>query len=112
MPESLRRADRAEAADAVALAANMRAETAMHRNSGHRGVTEVAGMVSRHIGDEPRRQQPYTAEAAPAKQHLIKCRHAPPRREAAAARQSRRPKFGRVVAPLFRIGIGAAPLIG
>src|SRR5215469_6770334 len=38
VPEGLRRADRAKAADAVAVAAHMRPQAAMHRNAAHRVV--------------------------------------------------------------------------
>src|SRR5579884_2598865 len=88
MPEGLGRGQGAETADALAVAADMRPEAAMHRDAVHRVVAALAGMVAGHIGDEPRRQQPHLAEPAPAEQHLIERDHAARRRIAAAARHA------------------------
>ena len=57
-------ADRAKAANAVTVAADMRSQTAMHRNAAHRVVAAIAGVVACHIGDQPRRQQPHISEPA------------------------------------------------
>src|SRR5271166_443502 len=71
MAKGLRCGDRAEPADAVAVAADMRPEPAMHRDTGHRVVAALPGMAAADIADEPRRQQPDIAEAAASEQHLI-----------------------------------------
>src|SRR5438270_11495038 len=47
--EGLRRADRAEAADAVAVAADMRPQAAVHRSAVHRVVAPLAGMAARDV---------------------------------------------------------------
>ena len=111
MTEGRRRGERAEAADALALAADMRPEPAMHRGARHRLVAALAGVVLRDIGDEARRQQPHIAESALPQQHLVERRHAARRRIAAAARHAGRLEFGRVVARLGGVGIGAARLL-
>src|ERR1700720_2805693 len=111
MPEGLRRTDRAEAADAVAVAANMRAEAAMHRDAAHRVVAAIAGVAARHVADETRRLQPDIPEPAAPQQHLVERRHPACGRIAAAARHSGRLELRRIV-PGFRIvGVGATLLL-
>jgi len=64
MAEGLRRGDRAEAANAVAVATDMRAEAAMHRNPTHRVVAALAGVAARDIANEAGRKHPDIAEPA------------------------------------------------
>src|SRR5713101_4518694 len=104
MTEGLRRTDRAEAANAVAVAADMGAKAAMHWDAAHRVVAAITGVAARDIADEPRRQQPHIAEPASAEQHLVECRHPACRRIAAATRHTGRFELRRIVARLLRIG--------
>src|SRR5262249_33858926 len=86
MPKGFGRADRPEAANPIAVAADMGAETAMHRNAAHRVVAALSGVAAGDISNQPRRQQPHIAESATAEQHLIERRHPAGGGIAAAAR--------------------------
>src|SRR5258707_10232018 len=103
MAEGLRRGDRAEATDLVAVAADMWAEAAMHWDAAHLRVAHFAGVVAGDVGDQPRREHAHIAEPALAEQDLIERRHAARGRVAAAARHSSRLEFRRVVARLGRV---------
>src|ERR1700757_1249914 len=111
MTKGFRRADRAEAADPVALAAYMRTEAAMHWNAAHRVVATLSGVAARDIGDQPRRQQPHIAEPAAAEQHLIERRHPASGGVAAAAWHPSGLELRRIIAWLRRVGVGAAFLL-
>ena len=111
MPERHRGADRAQAADTVALSAHMRPKPAMHRNPVHLHIATITGMVARDVGDQPRREQPHIPQPSTGTQHLIKRHHAARRRKAAATRQPGRPELGGIVTGFRRVGVRTAALL-
>src|SRR4051812_12048128 len=100
MAEGRGRADRAKAADPIALSAHVRAKSAVHWNAVHLLIRPLAGVVARHVGHQPRREQPHVPEAAFAEQHLVERRHAARRGEATTTWQASGTELCRVVARL------------
>src|ERR1700722_17160055 len=104
MTEGDRRADGAQSADAFAVAAHVRAEAAMHRNTIHLSIAHLAGMVARYIRNQPRRELPHIAQTPAMAEHLIKRHHAPRRRVTASTGHACRPEIGGGFAWFLRTG--------
>src|SRR5437764_14094186 len=89
MAEHAWRADRAEAANGIALAAHVRAKATMHRDAVHLRIRHFAGLVARDVIDQPRRHNALAVQRTLVEQALVQRGDAARGAVPAAARQAR-----------------------